>query len=118
MRQRRIPALVRTSSMAKCITRTRSRALAKHADVWWIPTMATAQQFVFPDRVRFLSGQPKPSDLSLAPYARVNGQWTLPDEVVLAVAQQSIRDGTFRTVFIEGDVQSPEEFVMMCQNQR
>jgi hypothetical protein len=48
----------------------------------------------------------------------VNGQWTLPDEVVLAVAQQSMRDGTFRSVFIEGDVRSPDEFLMMAQNPR
>lgn len=27
-----------------------------------------------------------------------------------------MRDGTFRSVFIEGDVQSPEEFLMMMQN--
>src|SRR5688572_12294860 len=80
--------------------------------------MAAEQQYVFPDRVRFLSSQPKESDVALAPYARVNGQWTLPDEVALAVARQSMRDGTFRTVFIEGDVQTPEEFLMMVQNPR
>lgn len=74
------------------------------------------QQFVFPAQVRFLSSLASPSDITLCPYVQMNGRWTLPDETVLSVAEQSITDGTFKTVFMEGDVQSSEEFLMMMKS--
>lgn len=48
----------------------------------------------------------------------MNGRWTLPDETVLSVAEQSISDGTFKTVFMEGDVRTKEEFLMLMRNPR
>lgn len=56
-----------------------------------------------------------PNELTLAPYAQIQGQWTLPDETVLAFGRRMRADGTFDTVFYEGHVRTPEELLGMLK---
>jgi hypothetical protein len=42
-------------------------------------------------------------------------EWTLPDEVILSIAKQCEREGTFRRVFYEGHIRTPEDFLAMMQ---
>ena len=77
--------------------------------------MATEQQYVYPDRVQFLSSQRKPNEISLLPYAKVNDAWTLSDDIILDVARQCQKDGTFTRVFCEGEVETPEHFLAVMK---
>lgn len=45
------------------------------------------------------------------PFAVVDGVWTLDDSVLEAVAKQAQADGRFQTVFYEGHITTPYDFV-------
>lgn len=52
----------------------------------------------------------QPSSSSrLVPYAPVNGDWSLPDEFILSVGIQMMREGTFRRVFYDGSIRTAED---------
>jgi hypothetical protein len=73
--------------------------------------MATEQQFVFSDRVRFLSSQSKANEISILPYAQINGAWTLSDDRILEIVRKCQEDGTFKRVFCEGGITDGKQFV-------
>lgn len=77
--------------------------------------MATEQQSVFSGRVRYLSIRVNPNEISLLPYSRIGGDWTLSDDIVLGIARQCEKEGTFKRVFCEGGVGTPEEFLAEMQ---
>lgn len=45
----------------------------------------------------------------------LNGTWTLPDDFLLAIAQKTQNEGTFQTVFYEGDIRTPDDFLQMMK---
>lgn len=57
----------------------------------------------------------KPDEITLIPYARVDDSWTLSDEIVLDVARQCQREGTFKRVFCEGEIEGPEQFLELLK---
>lgn len=74
--------------------------------------METEQQSESPGQVRFLSTRQKQNEIALIPYAQVQGQWTLDDKIVLSIARSSQEEGTFRRVFYEGKIRTPEDFLV------
>jgi len=55
------------------------------------------------------------SDLALVPYAKVDGQWTLPDSFILDVARQCKEEKTFDTVFYDGQIKTEWDFLEAMQ---
>ena len=51
----------------------------------------------------------------LVPYAKVNGEWSLPDEFILSLAYQMREEGTFTSVFYNGEITSPEAVLALMQ---
>jgi ribosomal protein S18 acetylase RimI-like enzyme len=58
---------------------------------------------------------PSPSEIGLIPYVKLGEQWTLPDELILSIARQCEQEGTFKRVFYEGHIRTPEDFLAMMQ---
>lgn len=54
--------------------------------------------------------------IELIPYVKVNDEWTIPDHVMAAIYYQMQIDGTLKTVFYDGKMNSPEELVSMMQD--
>ncbi len=54
--------------------------------------------------------------IELVPYVKLNGEWTVPDNVMAAIYYQMKIDGTLDTVFYDGKVNSPEELVSLMKD--
>ena len=79
--------------------------------------MATQRRSVFQDQVRLPSTPQNSSDIALIPYSQVNGVWTVPDDMVLDVAQQAIEEGTFQGIFLEGRIDGPQAFLLAMKSE-
>jgi hypothetical protein len=77
--------------------------------------METAQQLEFPARVLFLSTPPRANEISLLPYAEIDGRRTLSDAAILEIARESEKDGTFKRVFSSGHVKGPDDFLALVK---
>jgi hypothetical protein len=55
------------------------------------------------------------NNFQLIPYAKVNGEWTLPDNFVRAAFQQMQSEGRAETVFFEKTVSTDDEFLEVMQ---
>ena len=51
------------------------------------------------------------NDFQLIPYAKVNGEWTVPDSFVVSAYLQMMNEGNADTVFIDGSVENELEFL-------
>lgn len=80
--------------------------------------MAAEPQSVFPDRAQSASTQPKASELSLIPFAKVGDEWMLPESVLQMIAHTAHAEGRLQTVFVEGGVSTPHDLVTMFKNPR
>jgi len=49
--------------------------------------------------------------LTVIPYAEINGEWTIPDETMASLYGLMEKEGTAKTVFYSGTVQSAEDFI-------
>jgi hypothetical protein len=78
--------------------------------------METGQQSGFPAAVRYPSLQRNSSsDIALVPYAKVGDEWTLSDDAVLSLAVRAENENVLETVFMDGTVQDPTDFIDMMQ---
>jgi len=51
------------------------------------------------------------SEIQLVPYANVEGEWSLPDEFLLSLAVQMMREHSFHILFYDGTITTPEQFM-------
>lgn len=95
---------------------TPSQAAATLVDDSSIPATGIGPRSASREPVQFLSSRLKQNDVSLLPYAKVDGGWTLSDEIVLNLAREYQKDGTFTRVFCEGVIETPEQFLEAMKN--
>jgi len=55
------------------------------------------------------------SEISLYPFAEINGEWNLPDSFLRAVYEQANIDGLIKTVFWRDSVTDGHDFVRHCK---
>ncbi len=51
----------------------------------------------------------------LAPYAKVNGEWSIPDEALEEAFNRTLAQDSLKSIFWDGKVQSAEEFIHYFQ---
>src|ERR1043165_1452481 len=78
--------------------------------------MATEQASVFQAPDQSVSTQLNPNNFVLIPYSFVQGNWTLSDGVLRDIYEKCDDEGTLRTVFYEGKIQTVDQFIQMMKN--
>lgn len=78
--------------------------------------MATSVQSEFQEQGQPLYTRQSSSDVSLIPYTRLDGEWTLPDHFVVSVFRQIKQEKNFELVFYEGQIRSEDDFLSMMKS--
>lgn len=60
-------------------------------------------------------GPPQKQKVFMLPYVKVNGAWSLPDEIVRQCFRLMQRDGSDKVCFMDG-IDTPEKFLQEMQN--
>lgn len=55
------------------------------------------------------------SKLTLIPYVKINGEWTLPDELLRFAWAKMVEEESAKTVFCDGRVRDVDTFIAACQ---
>jgi hypothetical protein len=69
----------------------------------------------YPAQVRYPNAGAHKDDIALVPYARVGGEWTLSSGVLLGFAARAANEHVLETVFADGAVRTPQDFLEMMQ---
>jgi len=56
------------------------------------------------------------SEVKLAPYTQIDGEWTAPDEFLEAVFQRMKDQGLLKTMFWEGNITEAKHFISLMQS--
>ncbi len=54
--------------------------------------------------------------INVLPYVELNGKWIVDDSVIASVFYKMVSDGTAETVFYEGEILSPEDFIRVLKS--
>jgi hypothetical protein len=54
--------------------------------------------------------------IEILPYTKINDNWTVPEETIKGVFHKMHEDRTFRTVFYDGKVKTPDDLVKLLQS--
>lgn len=55
------------------------------------------------------------SELLLIPYIVIDGNWTIPDELMRGLYRLMVQEGTEKIVYYSGTVRSEEDFIKSCR---
>ena len=54
--------------------------------------------------------------ITVFPYAKVNGNWSVPDSYIKSIFQKTLQDGSVRKLFWDGRVQTEDQFLEYFQD--
>lgn len=54
--------------------------------------------------------------LTLIPYCKINGEWTLPDDLLRFAWSKMVEEDSAKTVFCDGRVKDTDSFIAACQS--
>lgn len=56
------------------------------------------------------------NNLNLIPYTQINGEWTIPDDLIMGLFDKMVADGNYQTFYLNAAVKSREKFLKTCKN--